>query len=155
MPGATDRPPRGARVRTLNVAGRWSVLGLHLGAVRTLSQASLAPAERQALEQFVKLLGGEYGGRLRAVWLYGSRARGEPPHAESDIDVIVLIDDADWRAAHRVLELSSRVEEAEGLQWGKLAPHAYDSSWPAERRRIDSFFIREVDRDKVIVFGEP
>ncbi len=121
----------------------------------TLTHASLAPIERRALERFVAVLGGQYGARLRSVWLYGSRARGEPPHAESDIDVIVLIDDADWRDARRVLELSSRVEEAGGLQWGKLAPHAYDSGWPAERRRIESFFIREVDRDKVVVFGEP
>lgn len=120
----------------------------------TLTEASLTPPERRALERFVEVLGREYGGRLRSVWLYGSRARGEPPHAESDIDVIVLIDDADWRDARRVLELSSWVEEAQGLEWGMLAPHAYDSGWPAERRRIESFFIGEVDRDRVVVFGE-
>ena len=31
----------------------------------------------------------------------------------------------------------------------------YDPSWLEGRRQIESFFIREVDRDKVVLLGEP
>jgi hypothetical protein len=30
-----------------------------------------------------------------------------------------------------------------------------DAGWVEERRAIEDFFIREVDRDKVVLYGEP
>jgi len=36
------------------------------------------------------MLGEEAGDDLLAVWLYGSRARGRRPHAESDVDLLVI-----------------------------------------------------------------
>jgi predicted nucleotidyltransferase len=45
----------------------------------TLATASLSDAERRALDRFVAAVQRELGDELHAVWLYGSRARGEPP----------------------------------------------------------------------------
>jgi predicted nucleotidyltransferase len=43
-----------------------------------------------------------FGARLRAVWLYGSRARGDH-QAGSDLDLLVVLDVVGrWRAEHDV-----------------------------------------------------
>ncbi|MGO9321451.1 MAG: nucleotidyltransferase domain-containing protein [Solirubrobacteraceae bacterium] len=59
-----------------------------------LAETSLSADERALVEQFVEELRARLDGRLHAVWLFGSRARGERPSAESDVDVLVLVDDA-------------------------------------------------------------
>jgi predicted nucleotidyltransferase len=115
-----------------------------------LAKATLATSEQQALERFVSLLVESLGPNLEAVWLYGSRARGEEPHDESDIDVIVLTREGEsdrsrvWRTA---LESGDA-----GL---KITPITTTRAWIDERRAIDSFFLREVDRDKIVLFGGP
>lgn len=115
-----------------------------------LAEATLTDAERTALERFVSLLREALGDDLDAVWLYGSRARGEQPHAESDIDVIVLTRDGegDRRVAWRTAVRSGEA----GL---KITPITTTRRWIEERRAIESFFIHEVDRDKIVLFGEP
>jgi predicted nucleotidyltransferase len=53
---------------------------------------------RAPLEAFATRLRARFGGRLRELRLFGSYARGEA-HEDSDIDVLVLIDDltdAEW-----------------------------------------------------------
>lgn len=115
-----------------------------------LAEATLTDAERTALERFVSLLRESLRDDLDAVWLYGSRARGERPHEESDIDVIVLTrrGEADRRLVWRT---ALRSGEA-GL---KLTPIATTREWIEERRAIESFFLREVDRDKIVLVGAP
>ena len=115
-----------------------------------LAAATLTSTERRALDRFVSLLAEALGPDLEAVWLYGSRARGEDVHDESDIDVIVLTREGEadrgrvWRTA---------LESGEaGL---KISPITTSRKWVGERRAIDSFFIEEVDRDKVVLLGEP
>jgi predicted nucleotidyltransferase len=44
----------------------------------TLSETSLAPDERTLLERYVEELHTRLGDHVHAVWLFGSRARGEP-----------------------------------------------------------------------------
>lgn len=48
------------------------------------------PPWRLTLDLLVELLKRDLGPELHAVWLFGSRARGEEPRAESDVDLIVL-----------------------------------------------------------------
>ena len=45
----------------------------------TVAETSLTALERATLERFVELLERALGDDLGSVWLYGSRARGEPP----------------------------------------------------------------------------
>lgn len=68
----------------------------------------LAPDERRWILEFRGRLQVLLGTRLRDLRLFGSKARGED-HDESDIDLLVLIDDADtptrWQitdAAHAI-----------------------------------------------------
>lgn len=56
----------------------------------------LLPAERAALSDYLTRLRGRFGQRILRVILYGSRARGEGDD-ESDLDVLVVVNDGDWR----------------------------------------------------------
>lgn len=118
----------------------------------TLVEARLTDPERQALERFVELLQKQLNDDLLAVWLYGSRARGERREG-SDIDVLVITRRGHPADLDPVLEASLK---AEGLMRGEgtlLAPLVADPGWIAGRRAIGSFFINEVDRDKIVLAG--
>ncbi|MGH2798456.1 MAG: nucleotidyltransferase domain-containing protein [Solirubrobacterales bacterium] len=116
--------------------------------------ASLTSRERLAVERLAGLLDERLGDRLMSVWLYGSRARGERPHPESDVDVMVVTTDAD-RDRDLVSELSWATAESEGVNPFSLSVHVVDPAWVEGRRGIRSFFMQEVDRDKVVLAGVP
>jgi predicted nucleotidyltransferase len=121
-----------------------------------VDETSLSPSERALLERFAAELRAQLGEGLHAVWLFGSRARGEPPaHEDSDVDLLVLVDDASWDEKLRIQRLLADV--AEELNLGGLeiwfAVHIQTPEWLEGRRAIKSFFIAEVDRDKVVVEG--
>lgn len=120
----------------------------------TLADTSLNADERALLDRFVSELRAGLGDELHAVWLFGSRARGERrPDEKSDVDLLVLVDDASWEGKSRVnaaLDDSSRALDLEGVAWS-FSVHVNTPAWLAQRRAIQSFFIAEVDRDKVVV----
>lgn len=125
-----------------------------LRSVASLAAANLTDAERRALARFVELLVSDFGSDLHGVWLYGSRARGEGDPAESDVDVLVIT-----RGGRRDLELVvALLWEAYGVAdaaMGHLTPHVQSPEWVADRRAIESFFIQEVDHDKIVLYGRP
>jgi predicted nucleotidyltransferase len=119
-------------------------------------EASLTEDERRALDLAVSELRDEFGKRLRSVWLYGSRARGEPRHPESDVDLLVVLDRQERpEDRHRVHDAVWRAREEVGLGKVFISTQVYDVERIAQRREIRSFFIQEVDRDKIVLFGEP
>ncbi len=120
-----------------------------------LTEATLSEVERSALERLVPALQGEFGSQLRSVWLYGSRARGETPHPESDVDLLVVLDRRSWEDDHRVYDAVDKAAETAGGSRVFLSTLVYDVERIAQRREIESFFIQEVDRDKIVLFGEP
>lgn len=119
-----------------------------------LAQASLTEHERDVLGRFVARLREELGDGLVAVWLYGSRARGERSGPESDIDVLVLTrsgtEDRDT-----VTRAASAAALAEGSPFVLISTQTAAPAWLEERRAIEDFFIQEVDRDKIPLLGEP
>jgi predicted nucleotidyltransferase len=121
----------------------------------TLAQATLSAVERRVLERVVRSLEEELGPQLRAVWLYGSRARGEPPHEESDIDLLVVSDRAHADDGLRVIQLVDAAAEAEGGRPAAFSTLVYTPERVEQRREIRSFFMLEVDRDKIVLYGEP
>ncbi len=123
--------------------------------VTALAEASLSDAERRVLDRLVDRLDDAFGLRLRSVWLYGSRARGEEPHPESDIDVLVVADPVLPGDELLVIDLSWEAADDEGPVSGLISTLVYSSECLAQRREIESFFIREVDRDKIVLYGEP
>ncbi|MGI8513065.1 MAG: nucleotidyltransferase domain-containing protein [Solirubrobacteraceae bacterium] len=123
-----------------------------------LDDASLSADERSLLERFVAELRLRLGPELFAVWLFGSRARGElDQEPDSDVDVLVLARDASWEGRRRVLRALDAAAAALGLEalsWS-FSVHVNTPEWLAGRREIRSFFIAEVDRDKVVLCGGP
>jgi predicted nucleotidyltransferase len=124
--------------------------------VSTLADAALTADERALLERFGRELEQSLGDSLHAVWLFGSRARGEAPLREdSDVDVLVLADDASWdgkRVVHKALDAAARELGLDAVGWS-FSIHVNTPEWLAERRALRSFFVAEVDRDKLVVAG--
>jgi hypothetical protein len=101
------------------------------------------------------------GEDLRAVWLYGSRARGEAdpnetdPDRRSDIDLLGIVDpsgdarEAGWWALPMVEEEAAAVGDSPVYYSLRI----FDTTWLRERREIQSFFVQEVDRDKIVLYG--
>jgi len=120
----------------------------------TLADARLSAAERRMLDRFVAVLRERLGDDLISVWLFGSRARGEATGPLSDVDVLVVTRAGrmDERAAWKEL---TRIAEEEGHSPVLLSLLVWDPEWMAHRREIRSFFIQEVDRDKIVLHGSP
>ncbi len=118
-----------------------------------LAKAALSARERRVVVRFVDRLRDELGPDLIAVWLYGSRARGERPHADSDVDLLVIAEGDGERRQRLALELSEAAAIAEGESPFTYSVHVYDPDWLRGRREIESFFIAEVDRDKLVLAG--
>jgi predicted nucleotidyltransferase len=126
-----------------------------------LTTAALSERERRVVERLVVRLREELGSDLRAVWLYGSRARGEAdpsetdPDRRSDIDLVAIVDPA--RNAAEVswdfAPLLEAIADAEGDSPVYYSLRFYDTDRLRDRRRIRSFFFQEVDRDKLVLHG--
>jgi len=117
----------------------------------SLAETSLSTQERALLERFATDLRSQSDNPLHAVWLFGSRARGESPSEDSDVDVLVLVDDDSWDAKARIhdaLQVAARSLDLQPLTWS-FSVHIHTPQWLAQRREIRSFFVAEVDRDKV------
>jgi len=121
--------------------------------MRALADAALDEQERELLGRLVAELKRVYGDDLDGVWLYGSRARGERLHDESDVDLLVVTrsdrDDtplipAVWRAL-----------EALGNPRIFVDARQRSRAWVENRRAIESFFLRDVDREKIVLYGRP
>ena len=120
-----------------------------------LTHASLAPNERRAIDRLIELLRAEFGSDLRGVWLYGSRARGEQTGGDSDIDLLVISSRGRPNDDLRAIELALEASDAEGVNLAGFSVKVYDPELVAQRREIRSFFMQEVDRDKIVLVGEP
>jgi predicted nucleotidyltransferase len=127
-----------------------------------LAEAALSARERGVVERSVGRLRDELGSDLLAVWLYGSRARGEADPAEtdpdlrSDIDLLAIVDSSRDAAkvgwdAHEWVEQEA---DAAGDRPAYYSMRVFDADWLADRRRIRSFFVQEVDRDKIVLYGD-
>jgi predicted nucleotidyltransferase len=68
----------------------------------------LTREERQAVDAFIKALHQQYPDRVQDVILFGSKARGDS-HPDSDIDILILVDDDDWRFSHAISRLAARI----------------------------------------------
>lgn len=118
----------------------------------SLDATSLRPLETRVVQAFAAELREVLGERLIAVWLFGSRARGEPGTPESDVDLLV-VSAAGKRDFREVQEALWRAATHEGDDWLRYAAHVRDPASVAYKRAVADFFQVEVDRDKVVVAG--
>jgi predicted nucleotidyltransferase len=121
--------------------------------VATLEQARLGADERRVIEQWIERLRSAID--LDAVWLFGSRARGEGGGEDSDVDLLVITRGDPEGDRGRVWELIDEVAREMGVNPAAYVPHTWDRAWLENRRAIDSFFVQELDRDKIVLFGGP
>lgn len=119
---------------------------------RYASAVSLAavpsPAVRVSLARFRALLEARFGVRLREVVLFGSCARGDA-HEESDVDVLVVIDDLTVEERRVVVELSYDIDSSG--PWLGLSPLAYSTSQAAELRARERRLFLDIDREGIRV----
>lgn len=118
-----------------------------------LARTTLSEAERKTLRRFVALLDDALGEDLRGLWLYGSRARGETPRQDSDVDLLLIADGDRERRRRLAMDLSEAAALAEDESPFTYSVHVHDEEWLRGRREIESFFIGEVDRDKIVLAG--
>lgn len=122
--------------------------------VDPLATAALTEGERETVQRLASGLRKALGDDLRALWLYGSRARGEA-HPESDVDLLVIADGGRDRYQRLAWDLSEEAAAASGESPFSYSVHVHDREWLQGRREIESFFIGEVDRDKLVLVGSP
>lgn len=120
--------------------------------VDRLAAAQLTKSERRVVERLASRLGDVLGDDLRALWLYGSRAR-RTAHPESDVDLLVIADGGRLRHGRTAGDLGEEIAIAEGDSPFNYSVHVHDPEWLQSRREIGSFFIQEVDRDKIVLAG--
>src|SRR3954447_13436289 len=118
-----------------------------------LADAALDERECELLDRLVSALQEQYGDDLDAVWLYGSRARGGRTHEDSDIDVLVIT--SNGRDDEPLIPTLWRVLDGLGNPRSFVDPRQRSRAWVDDRRGIGSFFIRDVDRDKIVLYGRP
>jgi predicted nucleotidyltransferase len=118
-----------------------------------LADAALDQQERDLLDRLVTELARIYAGDLDGVWLYGSRARGERTHDESDIDLLVIT--GSGRDDKPLIPAVWRVLDQLGNPPILVDARQRSRDWVEDRRAIDSFFLRDVDRDKIVLYGRP
>lgn len=126
-----------------------------------LTRAALSGRERRIVERLVARLHEELGEDLRAIWLYGSRARGEAdpsetdPDRRSDVDLMAIVDPARDAAAlsWEFAPALEAVVDAEGDSPVYYSLRIHDVDRLRDRRHIRSFFFQEVDRDKLVLYG--
>lgn len=125
----------------------------------SLAAAMLTDRERHVVGRLVERLREEMGADLHAIWLYGSRARGDATIDEtdvdrhSDIDLLAIADGGHRRYENRSLGWVEEIADAEGVSPIWYSVRVRDREWLAERRAIRSFFVQEVDRDKLVLYG--
>jgi predicted nucleotidyltransferase len=131
---------------------------------QALNEAHLTDVERRVVGHLLASLERELGDDLLAVWLYGSRARGEAdltqtgPDTRSDVDLMVIVAPAaaDWDTGYEnSVRLANEAADSEGDDPVWYSVHVHDLEHLRDRRRIRSFFFQEVDRDKVVLMGSP
>jgi predicted nucleotidyltransferase len=122
-------------------------------AMPALADAALDEQERALLSRLVDVLHDNYGDDLHAVWLYGSRARGERSHDESDVDVLVIT--RGERSDKQLIPLTWAVLDELAIRAVPVDVRQRSLGWVEDRRRVDSFFVRDLDRDKIVLYGAP
>ena len=110
-----------------------------------LTTTGLTERERRAVDAFARRVRERFGSRISRIILYGSKTRGEAT-ADSDIDVLVLMDLDDRRVSDAICEEVTSV----GLETGVFVSIVTDSVAHFETSRCQGEpFARSVTADGV------
>lgn len=68
----------------------------------------VVPRDQHALKTLIRRVALEYGGVVRSIVLFGSKARGDDT-VHSDIDVLIVVGDENWRTRYEIRMLGARI----------------------------------------------
>ncbi|MFM9942415.1 MAG: nucleotidyltransferase domain-containing protein [Hyphomicrobiaceae bacterium] len=103
--------------------------------------------QREALDAFVMCVRTHFGERLRDIFVFGSRARGDA-RSDSDIDLAIIIEDGDWDFWQEKLRLSDLSYDA--LVAADLLIQAIpisQSDWQSETTSREAAYLFAARRD--------
>lgn len=112
-----------------------------------MSELVIPPASlvRTVAARFARELRKRYGEAVHEVRLFGSFARGEA-HEESDVDVAVVLEEANFDTRRKVIDLATDTGMPHDL---RLSPTVFDrktwEKWRAQERRI----VMDIEREGV------
>jgi predicted nucleotidyltransferase len=114
------------------------------------SLAFLQDNERQALAEYVGRLLAVESRRIQNVVLFGSKARGDA-NADSDLDVLVIVDGYDSQTDHLVTKTAARVS----LEYDTLLnTHIVTADRWDQMRQWAATLWQQVQRDGVPLLPE-
>ncbi len=110
-----------------------------------MRDAALAPTGMLAhsVKRFAEALRERFGERVFEILLFGSRARGEA-HEDSDVDILVVIDELSEFERLAILDLAYATDAA-APQWMGLSPLVYSSAQAASMRSGGRRLFRDID----------
>jgi hypothetical protein len=65
-----------------------------------------------------------------------------------------VIREGDWRREHEVMDAVWDAADAVGASSAYFSVVVGTAHWVERRREIRSFFLQEVDRDKIVLYGQ-
>ncbi len=107
--------------------------------------------EYEAVDEFFQRLLQIDGIKTDAAWLFGSKARGDFD-ADSDIDLLVVLERVDWKRKERIRMTDSRVSLEHDVL---LNTHILSRERWEEMARYQATLWREVQRDGVSLMPQP
>jgi len=108
---------------------------------------SLSMKEKSALTQFKACLNQSLGARLIELKLFGSKARGDD-RPDSDIDVLVIITDDDWRVCDMVYGIATDILLQADIS---ISPKVISKNMLEQLQKEDTFFSRNVSKDAIVI----
>ncbi len=106
-------------------------------------EAVAAPLVETVTRRFARELRRRYGEAVVDVWLFGSFARAEADE-ESDVDVAVVLERADWKTRCAVIDLATDTGLPHDL---RISPTIFDREtfelWRAQERPLVMDILRD------------
>jgi predicted nucleotidyltransferase len=115
-----------------------------------MDELSLKRRDRKVIIEFVNDLQAEFDAVLQGVILYGSKARGDDG-VESDIDLLVILTEFDWRDRNRITDIASHISLWQDVV---LMPKVFSLERWQEMAKGPYPFFNEVFKDGWPVYGE-
>jgi len=103
--------------------------------------------EKSAIKQFKVALQQTLSGQLIELRLFGSKARGDD-RADSDIDVLVIVTDDDWRICDVVYGIATDILLQIDIS---ISPKVISKNQLEQLKKEDTFFLRNISRDAIVV----
>lgn len=110
-----------------------------------MAQRELTPTEEKAVSSFVERVRRELGASCRRAVLFGSRARGAG-REESDIDILVLLDDVTIERKHAVWDIACDILLETEID---ISPLVMSEKRFEELREHERLIARNIDQEGI------